>query len=205
MPKLSDLDPQTVGREATAAVLERLARLAIPLSPGVMLHLSPAQGDTDLGLTVGQLCAWAQSGELGDWADHEDAADALLTATEVLYRAPLGDAWDAAVAAACAEDGPADTDPVALVLAAAWSRLKVMREPSARARATTDKERAEVQRDHAVTVAELARLASLSVQRVRQLAPTSGLKVTVVRAGVPARVEAAEARRWLAARGLGGW
>lgn len=203
--RLADLTPADVGRAATDAVLARLSRLALPLSPGIALHVGPAQGDTDLGLTVASLCAWAQRGELGDWTDHEDAADALLTATEVLYRAPLGDAWDAAVAAACAEDGPADTDPVALVLAAAWSRLKVMREPSARARATTDKERAEVQRDHAVTVAELARLASLSVQRVRQLAPTSGLKVTVVRAGVPARVEAAEARRWLAARGLTGW
>lgn len=184
--RLADLTPADVGRAATDAVLQRLSRLALPLSPGVTLRVGPAQGDTDLGLTVASLCAWAQRGELGDWEDHEDAADALLTATEVLYRAPLGDAWDGAVAAACAEDGPADTDPVACVLAAAWSRLRVCR-------------------GHAVTGTELARLASVAPSRVRQLVAAGEIAATRVRAGVDTRVEAAEARRWLAARGLTGW
>ena len=82
---------------------------------------------------------------------------------------------------------------MALVLAAAWSRLKVMREPSAPAQTTTDKERAEVQRDRrGHRRGARARLASLSVQRVRQLA-RARLKVTVVRAGVPARDGGAQA------------
>lgn len=203
--KLSACSPRAIGARATAAVLARLARLAMPLSPGVALHLGPAQGDTDLGMTCAQLCAWAQRGELGDWTDHEDAADALLTATEVLYRAPLGDAWDAAVAEACAEDGPADSDPVALVLAAAWSRLRVCREPSALRGATTEKQRAKVRREHSVTLRELARLASLGISRVKSFAADGSLRASGRGGPQPHRVEAAEARRWLASRGLAGW
>lgn len=183
--RLSDLDPRTVGSAATDAVLQRLSRLSLPLAPGVTLRWE-TQGDTDLGVTVASLCAWAQSGALGDWTDHEDAADALLTATEVLYRAPLGDAWDAAEAAAAAEDGPADSDPVALVLAAAWSRVRICRgEP--------------------ITLRELARLASVAPSRVKQLVVAGGLAASGRGGPQPHRVEAAEARRWLAARGLTGW
>jgi hypothetical protein len=183
--RLDTLTPADVGRAATDAVLQRLSRLALPLSPGVMLHWN-TQGDTGLGLTVADLCAWAQAGTLGDWADHEDAADALLTASEVLYRAPLGDAWDASIAAACAEDGPADTDPVACVLAAAWSRLRVMR-------------------GEAVSGTELARLASVAPSWVRALVQRGEVAATRGTSQQPTRVEAAEARRWLASRGLTGW
>ena len=178
--RLADLAPAAVGRAATDAVLQRLARLALPLAPGVMLHVPPAQGDTDLGLTVASLCAWAQSGALGDWTDHEDVADALLGATEALYRAPLWDAWSAA------EDGPADSDPVACVLAAAWSRVKVMR-------------------GKPVTLRELARLASVAPSRVKQIVVTGDLSASGRGGPQPHRVEAAEARRWLASRGLTGW
>ena len=72
--RLDTLTPADVGRAATAAVLQRLSRLALPLSPGVTLRWD-SQGDTGLGLTVADLCAWAQRGEMGDWVDHEDAAD----------------------------------------------------------------------------------------------------------------------------------
>lgn len=184
--KLSACSPRAIGARATAAVLQRLSRLVVPLSPGITLRIPAAQGDTDLALTVASLAAWAQSGALGDWQDHEDAADALLTATEVLYRAPLGDAWDAAVAEAAADDGPADSDPVALVLAAAWSRLRVCR-------------------GHAVTGAELARLASVAHSRVRQLVGAGEIRAAAGTSQQPSRVEAAEARRWLGSRGLAGW
>lgn len=183
--RLSDLDPATVGRAATDAVLQRLSRLALPLSPGVTLRWD-TQGDTDLGMTVASLCAWVQRGAMGDWTDHEDAADALLAATEALYRAPLGDAWDGAVAAAAADDGPADSDPVALVLAAAWSRVRIMRAES-------------------VTLAELARLASVVPSRVKQLVGAGEITATAGRGPVPSRVAAPEARRWLGSRGLEGW
>lgn len=174
-----------VGTLATERVLHRLSRLALPLLPGVTLRWD-TQGDTDLGVTVASLCAWAQSGALGDWEGHEDAADALLTATEVLYRAPLGDAWGEAVAEGAAGDGPVAEDPVACVLAAAWSRLRVCRGES-------------------VTLAELARLASVSPSWTKALAARGEIVATVRGGSQPAEVSAAEARRWLAARGLAGW
>lgn len=156
--RLSDLDPATVGRAATDAVLARLGRLALPLSPGVALVVPRAQGDTDLGLTVASLCAWAQSGALGDWEDHEYAAD----------------------------DGPVDDDPVALVLAAAWSRLRLMRGSS-------------------VTMRELGRLASLTPSGVKRIVAAGELAAGGRGGPQPHRVEAAEARRWLGSRGLRGW
>lgn len=187
--RLADLVPATVGRAATELVLARIGRLALPLSPGVTLHVGAIQGDTDLGVTVASLCAWAQTGDLGDlgdWTDAEDAADALLGATEALYRAPLADAWDAAVAAAEAEDGPED-DAVAVALAAAWSRLRIVR-------------------GEAVTLAELARLASVTPGLVKQSVAEGRLRVASTGSGPkPSRLNAAEARRWLAARGLRGW
>lgn len=184
--KLSACSPRAIGARATDAVLQRLARLAMPLSPGIALHVSPAQGDTDLGVTCASLCAWAQSGALGDWSDAEDAADALLTASECLYRAPLGDAWDAAEAASAAEDGPADSDPVACVLAAAWSRVKVCR-------------------GEAITLRELARLASVAPSWVRANVTAKEIAASGRGGPQPHRVEASEARRWLASRGLAGW
>lgn len=185
---LASLDPAAVGRHATDLVLQRLSRLALPLSPGVTLTWRHTPGDdTDLGLTVADLTAWAQSGTLGDWIDHEDAADALLTATEALYRAPLADGWDAAAAEASADAGrEAPEDPAALALSCAWSRLRICR-------------------GHDVTLAEVARLASVTSGRVRQLVTTGEITATAGSAREPSTVTAAEARRWLAARGLKGW
>ena len=183
---LASLDPAAVGRHAIDLVIERLARLALPLSPGVTLTWR-TDGDTDLGLTVADLTAWAQSGALGDWEGHEDAADALLTATEALYRAPLADGWDAAAAEASADVGrETPEDPAALALSCAWSRLRVCR-------------------GHDVTLAELARLASVTSGRVRQLVTASEIAATAGAAREPSTVTAAEARRWLASRGLRGW
>jgi hypothetical protein len=183
---LASLDPVTVGREATDLVLQRVGRLSLVLMPGYSLDPGQCRGDTDLGLTVTMLTLWAQSGALGDWADHEDAADALLAAAEALYASPLGD-WqpsdlDAAV------DLPRDVDPspVALVLACALSRLRIARGES-------------------VTLAELARLASVTGQRVRQLAGAGEIAAEGGEGRTPSRVEATEARRWLASRGLRGW
>lgn len=186
MTTLASLDPSAVGRAAVEHVLQRLARLVVPLSPGVTFTWR-TDGDTTLGLTVADLTAWAQSGALGDWIDHEDAADAILTATEALYRAPLADGWDAAAAEASADTGrETPEDPVALALSCAWSRLRICR-------------------GHAVAVAELARLASVTSGRVRQLVAAGEIAATAGAAREPSMVEAVEARRWLSARGLRGW
>ncbi len=184
--KLSDLDPQTVGREATAAVIERLARLAIPLSPGVMLHLSPVQGDTDLGLTVASLCAWAQHGELGDWADHGDAADALQSAAEALLSSPARPWAVADLDALDDVERGEELGAVRLVLAAALTRLRICR-------------------GEVVTLDTLSRLASLTRQRLQQIVADGDLQVTAGKGSTPTTVAPDEARRWLAARGVRGW
>lgn len=183
--RLSDLTPATVGREAADLVLARLSRLVLPLSPGVTLRWDQ-QGDSDLALTVAALTEWAQTGAAWDWADHEDAADALQTAAEALYASPAR-GWDVGdlEAALEIERGEEVSAPV-LVLACALTRLRVCR-------------------GQAVTLAELARLASISYQRAHQLAGAGELEVVRGTAPTPTTVTADEARRWLAARGLRGW
>lgn len=189
MTTLASLTPATVGTAAAEALQRHVGRLVVPLAPGVRLTLDPPQGDTDISLTVASLCAWAQTGELGDWTDHEDAADALLTASDALYASPLrpwqgGDLEAMGDAVALARDE--SPDPVRLVLACALSRLRVCRgEP--------------------VTVSELARLAGVTDGRARQLVTAGELRATAGTGTAPSTVTAREARRWLAARGLRGW
>lgn len=195
--QLADQRPDAVGREAVELVLSRLARLHVPLSPGVELSydggrtpegraLPPEPLSTDLALTVAQLTRWAQGGSLGDWADHDDAADALQTAAEALCASPLRPWQVADLDAAVALPRGAEPGPVALVLACALSRLRICRgEP--------------------VTLVELARLASVADSRVRQLAAAGELRSAIGSGPKGSTVEAAEARRWLASRGLAGW
>jgi hypothetical protein len=181
---LADLDPAAVGAAATDLVLQRLARLALPLSPGVSLTWS-TDGDSGLALTVSDLCAWAQSGALGDWTDHEDAAVALQTAAEALFAAPIR-GWVVVDLDEVDLDREATPDPVPLVLACAISRLRICRGES-------------------VTVAELARLASVTDGRVRQLVTAREIVAAAGTSQRPSMVAAVEARRWLASRGLKGW
>jgi hypothetical protein len=181
---LADLDPAAVGAKATDLVLQRLARLVVPLSPGVTLTWR-ADGDSGLALTVADLCAWAQSGALGNWTDHEDAADALQTAAEALFAAPIRE-WVVSDLDAVDLDREATPGPVALVLACALSRLRICRGES-------------------VTVAELARLASVTDGRVRQLVAAGEIAAAAGTSQRTSMVAAVEARRWLASRGLKGW
>ena len=94
---------------------------------------------------------------------------------------------DRRAAEASADAGrEAPEDPAALALSCAWSRLRICR-------------------GHDVTLAEVARLASVTSGRVRQLVTTGEITATAGSAREPSTVTAAEARRWLAARGLKGW
>ncbi len=187
---LATLDPATLGADAAARVMRRLARLAAPLSP-VALGLRGTAAESGLARTVADLVRWAQTGALGDWADHRDAVDALQTVGEALWSRPVDEAdashgWtlDDLRAALAADGEPAD--PLRFALGAAVARwLLCEGEP--------------------VTPGELAALAGVSAGRVRQLA--GDLAGTVVARG-SARVTvipAVEARRWLAARGAPGW
>lgn len=199
---LAALVAVAVADDALDLVLDRLARLHVPLGPGITLALDggavvdpetqavtrrpPEPRGTDLHATVAQLTRWAQTGDLGDWQDHEDAADALQTAASVLCAAPLRPWQVSDLDAAVSLPRDAEPGPVALVLACALSRLRVCRgEP--------------------VTLAELARLASVADSRTRQLAAAGELRATSGSGPKGSTVAAAEARRWLASRGLAGW
>ena len=186
MTKLTDLNPSTVGAEATALVVARLGRLVLPLSPGVTLRVADAVGDTDLGLTVASLCAWAQRGELGDWETHDEAADALQTAAEALLSSPARP-WTIADLDALDEiERGEELDAVRLVLAASLTRLRICR-------------------GEAVTLDTLARLAGVTRQAVQKIAAQGDLRVAAGRGSAPSTVDADEARRWLASRGVRGW
>lgn len=189
---LPDLDPDALGADAAARVLRRLSRLVAPLSP-LALHTRGEAAESGLAWTVAQLTRWAQSGALGDWEDHRDAADALLTVGEALWSRPVDEedashGWSVADlrAALAGDDEP--SDPLRLAVGAAVARWLVCEgEP--------------------VTTGELAALAGISGDGVRQAIKREQLAATTERDGRTSRslIAAEEARRWLAARGAPGW
>lgn len=188
--KLADLDPEALGADAAARVLHTLSRLAAPLSP-VRLDVAGAAAESGLAWTVADLCRWAQTGALGDWTDHHDAGDALLTVGEALWSRPI-DATDAGhgwtvddLRSALAGDSEPD-DALRYLLGCAVARWALCE-------------------GDVVTCAELAALGGVSVQRVQQLA--GDLAGTVVQRGSQrvTVIPAVTARRWLAARGAPGW
>lgn len=190
---LATLDPATLGADAAARVMRRLARLAAPLSPGVTLALPrPDAAASGLALTVADLTRYAQSGDTADWGSEAGAEDALLEVGEALWSRPIDaagtDGWTVDdLRAALAADAEPD-DPVRLAVGCAVARWAVWGGVP-------------------VTTGELAALASVSVGRVQQLAADGEITATVEARG-RARVSlvaAVEARRWLAARGVPGW
>ena len=189
--RLSTLSPEAVGLDAAERVLARLSRLAVPLSPGVTLalpHADPAA--SGLALTVADITRWAQSGDTADWGGPEGAEDALLEVGEALWSRPIdagSDGWTVDDLRAALADDSDPRDPVRLAVGCAVARWLIAD-------------------GQPVTTGELAALASVSTGRVQQLAGTE-LTTTVERRGSAsvALVAAAEARRWLAARGVAGW
>ena len=190
--KLSTLSPEAVGRDAAERVLRRLGRLAVPLSPGVTLALPHADAAASgLALTVADLTRWAQSGDTADWGGPEGAEDALLEVGEALWSRPIdagSDGWTVGDLRAALADDSDPRDPVRLAVGCAVARWLIAD-------------------GQPVTTGELAALASVSTGRVQQLAAHGELETTVERRGSAsvALVAAAEARRWLAARGVAGW
>ena len=190
--RLSTLSPEAVGLDAAERVLARLSRLAVPLSPGVTLALPHADAAASgLALTVADLTRWAQSGDTADWGGPEGAEDALLEVGEALWSRPIdagSDGWTVGDLRAALADDSDPRDPVRLAVACAVARWLIAD-------------------GQPVTTGELAALASVSTGRVQQLAAHGELETTVERRGSAsvALVAAAEARRWLAARGVAGW
>lgn len=202
--RLADLNPRDTGRAAVRLVLDRLSAWAIRLSPAitvdvhVLRHESGAarrdahvtEGDhdgTDLAVTVAALTEYAQRGApVWDWTDDDMAADAVHDVVSTLATDALG--TEGALGEVLLGHADRATDPLRLVLTAAWARVQIAR-------------------NEPVTAAQLGALAGLHPARVRALRGAGevpgweGEGNGRGAAPCPARV----ARRWLAARGVAGF
>ncbi|MDO9016120.1 MAG: hypothetical protein Q8S73_12610 [Deltaproteobacteria bacterium] len=204
--RLSDLNPDALGVDAVDRILRRIGRLGVPLSPGVVIDphggLRPDRqaGESmflhvdvrasGLALTIADLCRYAQSGDTADWGADAGAEDALLTVGEALWSRPIDEdsGWtvDDLRAALAEDDEPAD--PLRLAVGCAVARWVASQ-------------------GGALTTGEVAALASLTHDAVRQAVKREQLAAPVEQVGSVRRamVAADDARRWLGARGVPGW
>jgi hypothetical protein len=182
-PRISTLSPAVVAAEVDRRLLEHLGQLAFVGGFGITVRVD-VRGSSDLAVTAQALCEYAQKGlPVWDWETDEEAADACQSLVSRFWSppaeagsgtfglGPLGDGYEEADM----------SDPIELVLVAAWARV-------------------ELSRDEPVTARQLAALAGLDPQAVRLLAREGEIKLH----GKPAVAAPSEARRWLAARGVKG-
>ena len=205
--RLADLDPRTVGRDAAQRLLLHLSSLSMRLSPGITTeiyaprhrdnalpaHGAPVDADldaTDVACTAAALTVYAQRGcsessPAWDWTDDEMAADGAHDLVSVLATDALGTDGSLAEVLLGSEESP--TDPIRLVLTAAWARVQLSR-------------------GEAVTAAQLGALAGLHPSRVRALRSAREIPGWVGegsgRGATPCPPDAA--RQWLASRGVAG-
>ncbi len=180
--KLADLDPSIVGRDAVRALVDHLHRVSFVLAPGITLRLDGDVdgGSSDLNATMSTLTNYAQCGlPVWDWTDHGMASDGPLSAISALYGSALGGLHATAIDVVDEVD---PSDSIGLVLVAAAARIRLSQGVG-------------------LTVRELGALAGIGAAGVRYYVSTGELAVTK---GRPARVEPADARRWLEARGVTG-
>ena len=174
-PRLRDLQPDAVADEVVQLVVDHVTRLVLAVDLSATWQVQPEA--CQLRWTTQLLVRYAQRGLAGtDWEDHGCATDALADVCAALYsQAGVPGTFGA---------GPLeeDADPetaIGVVLLAAHARVRMSR-----------RER--------VPVRELAALAGVAPDHVRLLARQGELTVE------DARVRPADARRWLAARGVEG-
>lgn len=177
-PRLATLDPREVGDGVARRALDHAVHLLITIDPRATWQADPPYL---LAHTARLLTAYAQRGLAAtDWQDHGCASDAVLDVCSALYtragdeRSQLG----AGVLDTTAED---PEDPIAIVLLAAHARIRI-------------------DQRQAVPVRELAALASVSADYVRQLSKAGELALSG--RGGTLTATAAVARRWLTSRGL---
>jgi hypothetical protein len=205
--RITDLDPRTVGRDGARRVAALLQRLAFRMAQGVTVDLYapryregqlPAHGaitDTDLdatqiAFTLAGLTIYAQRGcsearPALDWTDDEMAADALNDAASDLATDALG--TEGGLSEVLLGGDELASDPVRLVLTAAWARVLMSR-------------------GDAVSASQLGALAGLHTSRVRALRSAGEIPGWVNegsgRGATPCPASAA--RTWLASRGVAG-
>jgi hypothetical protein len=188
--RLADLTPEGTAAEVVEAVLEHLARYAVPLSPGVEVHVGPSRGDTGLGCTVADLTRYAQTGDTADWGSDAGALDAAQEIHGALYGRPadlLGERWQAQPEGYGEPEDPSSA--IGVVLRAAEGRRRIV-------------EGSPVPRRW------LSALAGVDRRTITREIERGTLAVLRGKSGLrPGRAErqiaAAEALRWLATRVLG--
>lgn len=180
-PRLATIDPATLAADVDERLVRYLGRLAVPLSPGLTLHVGH-HGQSDMALTVSALVTYAQRGlPVWDWDTHGEARDGVQSVVSTLYACPADTSIVGPLAETDLDDADLD-DPLALVLVAAWARVQL-----------ADGE--------ALTVRQLGALAGLDASVIRKMNKDGEITLTGIR---PCVADAAEARRWLGARGVKG-
>ncbi len=177
-PRLADIDPDALGLEVAELVLAHLARYALPLSPGVTLHIEGDGASSNIALTVADLTRYAQSGDTADWGDDSGALDAIQEVASILY-SRAGEPGTFGLG-----DLEAEIDPktgIGAVLIAAMARLALLggKPVDARALAVLSG----VAREHVYRLIRDGEIAARGEARSTEIA-------------------GAEARRWLSGRGI---
>lgn len=181
--RLATLTPDQIAAEVDDRLLRYLGRLALPLSPGISLHVR-RHGQSDLALTASALTEYAQRGlPVWDWSTHGEAEDACQSLVSGLYGCPAHPGVEGGVGPLDdALDGADLDDAIDLVLVAAWARVTLAK-------------------DGPLTARQLGALAGLEHRHVRDLARSGELPLTGAR---PTTCPAEDARRWLGVRGVVG-
>lgn len=186
MKPLDAIFPADAGADAEDTLWRhaRLVREALGAHRVVLRDFSDAPRTPIHGL-VWRLCVYAQTGDAAAWSGSEQLDADISTALRMLCSRPISLTWEDG-AAWTSTDPLADQSPCGTVVHAAWSRRRI-------------------DRGEPIAASELARLASVSPSWVRTQITEEALTATSSRRGVPYMIEAKEARRWLASRGLPGW
>ena len=180
--RLSQITPQQAAAEATSLLSDHCSRLLLHLDPGIVWQRPSAEGSS-IGFTAALLTEYARTGR--DPEESPDAPGAVLARDRIqdlcsaLY-SQAGRPGTFQTPDLDVVEGEEPEDVLGVVLVAAWARIGL------------DEERA-------LTKRELGCLASLSVRRVYALCSDGEIAVDA-----DGRVPAAEARRWLASRGVAG-
>lgn len=180
--RLADIQPDALSAAITEAMAHHVTRLAVPLSPGMTVHLDGPHGDSGVGLSAADLARYAR-GEGGLDSTVEDYAVKLVP----LLASPLAPVsgplppiltrWLAGQVDADDLDPDSLEDRLALVIMAALGREAL-------------------EGGEPVSVGQLAVLSGVSPDHVRLLARRGEIAVE------GGRVSAEEARRWIAGRGV---
>lgn len=181
-PRLCNLTPREVAAHATALLSEHCVRLMFMLDPAIVWQ-RPAPESSSIGFTASLLTTYAQTGrdpeESPDAPGAKLAIDRIMDLCTALYSQAGRPGTFETPDLSDAVDGDEPTDPVAVVLVAAWARVGI-------------------NEGRALTKRELAVLASMSAGQVRTLVRSGEIRAD------GQVVPADEARRWLAARGVAG-